>query len=213
MAEAATFFAEGGRASDAEVARQAREVSASALVAALMECFPEPALILNRQRQIVHSNRQFAELLGHDVPLGQRPGEALGCEHAGEGPSGCGTSEACRYCGAVLAILASADGNESATRECRLTRHESVPCASESEVFAALDMRVRATPLRLGTAGFTVLALRDITDEKRRAVLERIFFHDAINTAGGIFDILKRRNLHSCRLLLDSAATYIPLLH
>ncbi len=32
----------------------------------------------------------------------------------------------------------------------------------------------------------TVLALRDISAEKRRNVLEKVFFHDVLNTAGGI---------------------------
>ena len=33
---------------------------------------------------------------------------------------------------------------------------------------------------------FTIFAIQDIQDEKRRKVLERIFFHDILNTASGL---------------------------
>jgi signal transduction histidine kinase len=50
----------------------------------------------------------------------------------------------------------------------------------------ALDLEVLASPLRLGETVLVVVALRDISAEKRRAVLERAFFHDLLNTAHGI---------------------------
>ena len=33
---------------------------------------------------------------------------------------------------------------------------------------------------------FTIFAISDISDEKRKQVLERVFFHDVMNSAGGI---------------------------
>jgi signal transduction histidine kinase len=36
-----------------------------------------------------------------------------------------------------------------------------------------------------------VVAVKDISDEKRRQVLERVFFHDALNAAGGIRGLLE----------------------
>ena len=37
---------------------------------------------------------------------------------------------------------------------------------------------------------FYILVLQDISDEKRRSALERIFFHDLLNTAGGLNGLL-----------------------
>ena len=43
--------------------------------------------------------------------LGMRPGELLDCVHAKNDSGGCGTSEFCRVCGAVNAVLQHA-GNK-----------------------------------------------------------------------------------------------------
>ena len=53
--------------------------------------------------------------------LGKRPGEALGCVHASECSTGCGTTEFCSECGAVRAILASLGGRKDC-QECRMIR-------------------------------------------------------------------------------------------
>ena len=47
----------------------------------------------------------------------------------------------------------------------------------------ALDLRVSSTPLMLNGESLVLMAAEDITDEKRRQVLERTFFHDILNTA------------------------------
>jgi signal transduction histidine kinase len=69
------------------------------------------------------------------------------------------------------------------------------PVTTETRMFvraergSAFDFEVRAAPLSIGGRSFTVVTLRDISAEKRRRVLERIFFHDVLNTAGGICGI------------------------
>jgi len=72
----------------------------------------------------------------------------------------------------VRAILSSLKGEE-AVEECRLTREDS----GDAFLFLA-----HAMPYTVGSERFAVFMLRDITDEKRRQVLERIFFHDMRNT-------------------------------
>lgn len=54
----------------------------------------------------------------------------------------------------------------------------------------ALDLRVWATPVTFDGEPFTVFAVRDTTDEKRRQVLERLFFHDTLNVIGGLRAVL-----------------------
>jgi signal transduction histidine kinase len=62
-------------------------------------------------------------------------------------------------------------------QESRVTREEGLD---------ALDLRTYATPLQLNADRFTILALSDISHEKLRRALERIFFHDILNTVGGL---------------------------
>jgi signal transduction histidine kinase len=106
-------------------------------------------------------------------------GEALLCEHAHDEPHGCGTTRFCRNCGTARATVRCVETNRSGADECRIARdpHLALP---------ALDLLVWTTPLEIRGEGFVIFAVRDMADEKRRAVLERIFFHDVLNAAGGL---------------------------
>jgi len=178
---APTLFAPAERA-DAEVleAQRAR-VRSEALVCEMLEAFPEAAMILNRERQIVAANGRMARLAGRaaDDLIGCRIGEALSCEHARDLPSGCGTTRFCRNCGAAKTMVRHAATCAVETDECRITREAGAE-------LAALDLRVWASALEVRGERFMVFALRDTGDERRRAALERMFFHDVLNAAGGL---------------------------
>ena len=55
----------------------------------------------------------------------------------------------------------------------------------------SFDFIVRAKTLLLLDEKFTLFIVKDNSNEKRRRVLERIFFHDILNTAGGIHGLLE----------------------
>jgi signal transduction histidine kinase len=59
-------------------------------------------------------------------------------------------------------------------------------CLIRSGRLGALEFNVRATPVRVAGEGFTVVSFRDISGEKRRDVLEQVFFHDVLNTVAGL---------------------------
>ncbi len=181
-----TDFAPAERAEPEDVQAQRRELLAHPLIGALLESVHEPVMVLNGQRQIVLANEKLAVLLKRlpESLIGLRPGEAVGCIHPADAPGGCGTTRFCRYCGAVNAILNSQGRGEPDEQECRIQR------LVDGE-HAALDVRARATPLRVDDQQFTVFALYDLGDEKRRQVLERLFFHDVLNTAGGLRGLLE----------------------
>lgn len=143
----------------------------------LADGLPTVFLALNTHRQIVFGNQALADLAGKERPeelYGLRPGEALHCVHSNETEGGCGTTEFCKTCGAARAIL-SAIGGKKEAQECRITTHDG----------QSLDLRAVAAPLMDGNE-FVSFAVEDISHEKRRRVLERIFFHDVLNTAGGV---------------------------
>jgi len=179
------YFAPPERAQAGEITAQHQTLLDSPLVQQVLDCFPEPAMILNRQRQVVQVNNKLTELLKVDAQqlLGARPGEILNCIHSHECVNGCGTSKFCRQCGALQAILDAFKTQTPQSRECRIT------CTSDQGL-VSLDLRVWATPLAFNES-FTVFALRDISDEKRRAVLEHIFFHDVLNAAGGLKGVIE----------------------
>jgi len=175
-----TEFAPAGRVSPEDLKRQARLFVEKDVLAFLPAAVPCALVVLNAQRQIVFANDRFMDLVhtnGHpQIVEGQRPGEALGCIHAQTGSDGCGTSEFCSACGAVAAVLAS-QGGQAEMQECRITRGPKGD---------PLDLRVWATPVEIEGEPFTIVAALDISDEKRRRALERIFLHDIHNVACGI---------------------------
>jgi signal transduction histidine kinase len=132
-------------------------------------------------------NKGALEFTGLDdvvSSIGKRPGELIGCIHSDEEEGGCGTSESCTYCGAINAVLESQKG-KNAVRDCRLI------LGPEEKAF---DLRVWASQLQIENQEFTAITIQDISDEKRREALERIFFHDILNTSSALlstFEILK----------------------
>jgi signal transduction histidine kinase len=173
-----TLFAPAEREPPEKVLVQYRRLLGHDFSWQLLDAVPDIFLILNDKRQIVFTNKMLPESLGYQDPrdvLGLRPGEAVACVHATEMPGGCGTTEFCKNCGAVRAILSSLRGEELVD-ECRILRENG----------QALDLRVWATPMQVDGERFSTFAIQDISHEKRRRVLERAFFHDLLNIAGGL---------------------------
>jgi signal transduction histidine kinase len=147
----------------------------------IVDAVPTYVVVLNARRQVVFGNKSLREAAGaegFEAILGRRPGEVLQCVHARSAAEGCGTTEFCRHCGALKAILSSIDG-QSAVRECRMLRQTDIGVE-------ALDLQVSAVPMEMDGECFTVFSVTDVSHEKRRRALERIFFHDILNLAGGI---------------------------
>jgi len=171
-----------GRASGEELARALTALNTHPTVTALLEAVAAPVLILNGQRQIISANREARELVGHvgaGELLGRRPGEALLCAHVVENRADCGTGELCRSCGAARAIRGALATGDRVEREYLLTSWHS----GDAE---AVEFLARAAPLEVDGQRLVVLTLDDISHEKRRRALEQTFFHDLLNTAGGL---------------------------
>jgi hypothetical protein len=187
-----TYFAPAARAPREALEASLRTFRADPLASAVLDAMPDLVLVLNPERQIVAMNRAVRDLLGSGAEgeiLGLRPGEAVGCLHATDMPGGCGTGPACLECGAVHAIMECLDSHEPASHECRL-------CTGLEADGGLLELDVMATFLGVQDTGLIVLCLRNLGAEKRRAVLERAFFHNILHSALG---------LHAVSRQMDSA--------
>lgn len=177
-----TRFASAARSSEQELQDQVTTCLDLPVVNLILEAVDSFALVLNEHRQVLALNAAIRRALAIEEASffkGLRPGELFHCVHAGEGPDGCGTAEACARCGAVLTVLAALARDQQADGECLLgMRHEGQ--------WVSREFQVRATPLSMGGQRFLVVVLRDISDQKRREVLERIFLHDLLNTLQGL---------------------------
>ena len=176
-----TYFAPAGRDTPEAFARKQRIVEESPLLCEALNAIHDMVLILNQHRQIVAANTAALQMLNvttTDV-LEKRPGEAVGCTWSKAGPDGCGTDRHCMTCGAVNAILESQEKNIHVVKECRIR-------INGPEGPSSLDLKVAATPINVEGERFIVLAIEDISQPKRLEVLQRVFFHDVLNTAGCI---------------------------
>ncbi len=172
----ATKFASAKRSSPQQVQQARLNVVHDKVFSSAIDLIPELVLILDKNRQAVYCNAELLKTLGlksDEKILGKRPGEIFGCIRSEIEPGGCGTSEFCRECGAVNAILC-AQNNQRESRECRI-----IIRSGQKEI--SLDIRVWAIPIKFSGDAFTFFLIRDIQDEKRRTALERIFFHDILN--------------------------------
>lgn len=176
---ASTEFAPADRSQESEIKRQTRLFANLPDFKRYIDFEPDVVVVLNENRQIVFANNTALQLLEakdlSDVS-GLRPGEALHCEHASASKGGCGTTAFCKYCGAVRAILSSLKGEED-VQECRITQETSGD---------AFDFLAYGFPFELGGEGFSVFILKDISEQKRKHILERIFLHDIMNILTGL---------------------------
>ncbi|HPE35965.1 MAG TPA: HAMP domain-containing sensor histidine kinase [Spirochaetales bacterium] len=175
-----TDFLPAPRYHQADLDRQ-RSVLESVPFVAAARYLPILIFVLNDRRQIVWLNDQALALVGQAT--GARPGEALGCIHSCEKPGGCGTTSFCAYCAAPSAIMKALEGAED-REECAIQLD---PGHSPD----ALDLLLWSRPLDAGDQRYVVFVARDISKEKRREALERIFYHDIGNTVTGMRSMLE----------------------
>ncbi len=173
-----TYFAPAERATSQEVQQSVRMLSEHPMLAAALESLEGWLAVLNEHRQVLAVNDAFLSELGVKVPggvLGLRPGEVLSCAHAHDHPGGCGTSKFCSTCGAAISILAAQHSGSPQQAECIITQEQGGQRLDRA-------FFVRCSSFSLGGEPLLLLSMRDISDEKDRAALERIFLHDVSNT-------------------------------
>ena len=166
------------RYTNGQLEKQLKRILENKPFVSFVESISQMVLILNKHRQVIYANnsyRDFCKTFNHDPLIGKRPGETFNCANAFKSVSGCGTTSACKSCGAVNAILDAQKGKRS-TKECQILTIDN----------DALDLEVTANPLDLEGEKLTIFSVNDISANKRKESLERVFIHDILNSAGAI---------------------------
>ncbi|NMC63906.1 MAG: GHKL domain-containing protein [SAR324 cluster bacterium] len=183
-----TFHAPAERLSTERIAKQKENLEAFEYLKTIFNKLPINAAIINRERQIIAANDSFLRTLSiseESEILGLRPGEAFCCKYSELSPGKCGTSEYCVCCGAVNAILESQNLKETVSRECLMY-------IEQEGVTRSMELQITVSPLApKDQEEFFLLVVEDISDKKRRYALERIFFHDVLNTSGALLNFLR----------------------
>lgn len=171
-----------GRALRDELNRQAEVWVENPVLHEVLQAMDGFVLLINRQHQILVANVPFLKAVHVEEVIdlrGLRLGEVLGCIHVAEGSDGCGTSPACAQCGVAQAVSCVKQEALKVTYEALLSCHK-------GHRWEALELRVQASPFPMAGGEQILMVCQDISAEKRRDVLESVFFHDVLNTLGGL---------------------------
>lgn len=142
------------------------------------------ALVTDNDRKVLFANRALLNMINvqdEKSILNRKPGEILSCINADKSIDGCGASNYCKYCGILKAILKTQKTKEKVVDEVIIT-------IENDSYKKTIDWLISATTWDFKNDTYTIISFTDISDKKRKDFLEKIFFHDAINKAGGMYE-------------------------
>ncbi|MFW5782407.1 MAG: ATP-binding protein [Candidatus Muiribacteriaceae bacterium] len=169
-----------------DIMRQYKMLHSKDMFEKILNSLPHSVIIVNDHNQMVFSNQVLlGKIDAKDIfeILSRRPGELFTCVNADKTDGGCGTSEACKYCN-ILSTLTRAQEQKIKVED------EASLVIKKGDYEVNLDFLVAVTPIMFNDINFYIITLTDISGEKRKQQLESIFFHDIINSVGGIKGLL-----------------------
>jgi signal transduction histidine kinase len=157
------------------------------IVGDLIAALPYGTAILDENRRVLVANAihlDDGQATTMEEFFGHRTGEPLGCLHARHGKGSCEFDGVCRYCGLPNAIIQSQRVGKKVEQE--TTVH--VPGQSHSII---VDIRLTVQPINISDRQLMLLTVVDISESKRKEILERVFFHDILNKTGSLSGIVR----------------------
>ncbi len=158
-----------------------RAITDNHLLTETLDAIPVHVVIIDESRSAVFINRSamdFIEVTDREEVLGKYLGELFKCNNVYHTEHRCGSTNYCRFCGALDSILEGLEGRRN-TKECRLL-------VRKNHLTEALNLKITSVPMMIEEHQLYVLSIEDISAKIRKQALERIFFHDILNTAYAI---------------------------
>ena len=163
------------------VVEKSRVIANNRLLTDALDAIPLHVVIIDENRSVVFLNRStmdYIEVTDRQQALGKYFGELIKCNNVYQTEYRCGTTNYCRFCGALNSILEGLQGRTN-TKECRLL-------VRKNHVVEALNLNITSSPMMIDDIQMYMLTVEDISAKVRKQALERIFFHDILNTAYAI---------------------------
>ncbi len=169
------------------------------LIKTLLNASNLMVIVLNKNREILFASDMFVKMVlavNESVLIGLRPGNAISCIHSDEDDTGCGGSEACRYCSVMRVIMDSINHKKIATSEA------TVLFKSNGEE-KTLNVLEHVVPADINGEECYVISMIDISDTLHKRWLEKLFFHDLLNHVGALSNYVKLLRKDTPEYLLD----------
>lgn len=163
------------------------EKGSKEFVIQLIDSFPNFVALLDEDRRLVYSNRKMLDTMSisdFEKVFMLRPGDLFQCVNSAKTPGGCGTSEGCEFCGAMQSMKSSRFEGKTVSNQFRVLG------SSEGKTRSSI-FRFTSTPFVFDKDFFYLITLEDISNEIRKAELEQIFFHDLMNSVGGLHGVIE----------------------
>ncbi|WHH60086.1 PAS domain-containing sensor histidine kinase [Petroclostridium sp. X23] len=158
--------------------------SEESIIAQAYDAVGEYVFIINNSREIVYANKILLRMLGiaHLSELiGRSPGDLLLC--IDDSDTECGKSENCKECRLNKFLM----GHE-------IEAQENIMYINKNGYRDKIIISQHVSSIVLGDNNYFVISFTDKSDTIKKKFLERVFFHDILNTAGalkGIIQLLK----------------------
>lgn len=156
----------------------------------ILKEFPLVTAIIDSEKKLVYSNNSILKQLNvnsFEEILGLKEGDKISCEYPDNNPEICNTLEQCKFCNVIHAVSGCLINNIEIEEECIIKTGENV---TDYDCYYIL----KVSPYKIDNKQYLIIALNNVSREKKIADLESIFYHDIINSAGnllGIIDLLK----------------------
>lgn len=180
------FFDTIERSSEYEILKEKELFDKESFFKTLADSLPNPYLVLNLNRQIVFYNAAAnAFFLNFTSPpyYGKRIGEAINCVKHCESPYLCGTSEFCSECDIGKNLKDIKINPNPKLFDCLINAE------NKYGNLISLSLSTKIINVDYFEKKWFIVSLLDISSKKNSEFLERIFYHDIINLAGGIYNL------------------------
>lgn len=146
----------------------------NAVLRGFLETLAQPVMVLDRDHRLVWANQALCEFVdaGIEGVTGRSPGQVLGCGNCGGAGDPCGGKADC----GLRTALADGFSGSGASYDFLLER-------ANGEV---RELRLKSSPIGPFASDHLFLVIEDRSVQNRRDMLERVFFHDLINSLGAI---------------------------
>ncbi len=154
---------------------------------------PNTILIVSNKRELLFSNKSLNAIFEIEETelMGKLFGEVFNCVNAGSNSLGCGFTKECELCGAFYAINEVNKTRQTITKECRILSN------SKNKIIA-YDLSVTVSPLYIDNIYYNLVTINDISVTKRKKALEKIFYHDILNTVGSLNGLIQYIPVEEC---------------
>ncbi len=178
-----SYYASPERKKIDQILKSHDEIIEIPFLRSILNLLPHLLFLLNQQRQIVFSNETMVEYLSlkdYQEILGLRPGELFKCVNSTKMEAGCGTSRACRYCGAVNALIEAQNTNSPSRHKCRIV------CKDEKNQIGYKNLQIDVYPYGNNENRYFFFFMQDISEKRRLENLKLSFLHDLSNLVSAL---------------------------